>query len=322
MSRRCRASLTEIALACAFSGSSDFTVISRALRRAAARVRRRGLSQDRPRSNARVARARAHCRAARIPTASPCRFGASRRGAWRSCASSSRTRAGVPATAARLARVGEGARARRPDASGSANSGRIRRIVALELCRYDIGLEVPDGTIVDGDVNAIAFRRWRSRRSRSRGRSSWRCKGDQIGCTGRGCRRAATSPIISPAFEAWNGEPFAHEHGALRLCASSSRSCVLHSFRAPSSRFASRSRWRSSARPTTTSGCASSPLPRACSTAWRRGRHRSRSSRSAPSLPPATLVLRRLPRASASAVGVARVHPGSASRSTCSSPPR
>jgi AraC family transcriptional regulator len=91
-------------------------------------------------------------------------------------------------------------------------------IVALDKCRYDVGVEVPDITLADGEVSITTFSP---------------CLVAEIDIAGSidlemralhwlyftWLPRSGYAPAHEPAFEAWNGRPFAHgrEHFELRV---------------------------------------------------------------------------------------------------------
>jgi len=91
-------------------------------------------------------------------------------------------------------------------------------IVALDKCRYDVGVEVPDIALADGEVSLTAFPG---------------CLVAEVDITGSidvelraldwlylaWLPSSEDAPAHQPGFEAWNGRPFAHgmEHFELRL---------------------------------------------------------------------------------------------------------
>ena len=91
-------------------------------------------------------------------------------------------------------------------------------IVPLEKCRYDLGLEVPDTTVADGEVNITEFP------------SCLMAEIDIAGTVDVELRAldwlylawlptSGYAPAHQPMFEAFNGRPFAHggEHFELRV---------------------------------------------------------------------------------------------------------
>ncbi len=90
-------------------------------------------------------------------------------------------------------------------------------IVALEKIRYDVGLEVPDGTVAEGEVSMTTFP------------SFVVAEVDIAGTIELELRalhwlyltwlpNSGYAPVHQPMFEAWNSRPFAHglEHFELR----------------------------------------------------------------------------------------------------------
>jgi AraC family transcriptional regulator len=91
-------------------------------------------------------------------------------------------------------------------------------IVALDQCRYDIGLEVPDATLADGEVSITSFA------------ATLIAEIDIVGAVDLELRAldwlyltwlpsSGYAPAHQPGFEAFNGRPFAHgmEHFELRV---------------------------------------------------------------------------------------------------------
>ena len=132
----------------------------------------------------------------RIPMASPSRCATVRRGAWPTSACIVPTKRDHAAQA--VARLLAWAEARGlADGQWLGYQWDDPEIVPLEKCRYDVGLEVPEGTVGDGevsitDVSALPG----SPRSILPARSMSRC-GRSNGSTSRGCRPAVTHPPTS-----------------------------------------------------------------------------------------------------------------------------
>jgi AraC family transcriptional regulator len=82
-------------------------------------------------------------------------------------------------------------------------------IVPLDKCRYDVGLEVPTGTAVSGEVGAIDFPAMTLATLELAGAIDLEMRAlDWIFTTW--LPNSAYAPAHQPAFEAWRGEPFAH----------------------------------------------------------------------------------------------------------------
>jgi AraC family transcriptional regulator len=91
-------------------------------------------------------------------------------------------------------------------------------IVALEQCRYDVGLEIPDAGDVHGEVSVTEFPAMKLAELEIAGpidlelRALYWLYGTWLPTSG-------WAPDHQPGFEAWNGEPFAHgmAHFELRV---------------------------------------------------------------------------------------------------------
>jgi len=91
-------------------------------------------------------------------------------------------------------------------------------IVALEHCRYDVGVEVPAGTEVDGEISATEFPPMTLAEIALAGPIELEIRAlDWI--YGTWLPTSGWAPDHQPVFEAWNGEPFAHgtSHFELRV---------------------------------------------------------------------------------------------------------
>lgn len=91
-------------------------------------------------------------------------------------------------------------------------------IVPLELCRYDVGLEIPTDAPVDGDVSEILFPPLRVAEIEMAGPIELELEAlDWL--YGTWLPRSGYAPDHQPGFEAWVGLPFAHgeKHFELRL---------------------------------------------------------------------------------------------------------
>lgn len=91
-------------------------------------------------------------------------------------------------------------------------------IVALEQCRYDVGLELPAGVEVDGDVSVVSFPAMKLAEIDIAGPIELEMRAiDWLYKTW--LPRSGYVPDHQPGFEAWNGEPFAHgtEHFEVRV---------------------------------------------------------------------------------------------------------
>lgn len=91
-------------------------------------------------------------------------------------------------------------------------------IVALDRCRYDVGLEIPDGVGGDGDVGIVGFPAMTLAEVDIAGPIELEMRAiDWVYRTW--LPTSGWVPDHQPGFEAWNGEPFAHgtAHFELRL---------------------------------------------------------------------------------------------------------
>ncbi len=91
-------------------------------------------------------------------------------------------------------------------------------IVALEQCRYDVGLEISDATPVDGEPSVTRFSATRVAELAIAGPIELELRAlDWLYLTW--LPSSGYAPAHQPGFEAWNGRPFAHgtEHFELRL---------------------------------------------------------------------------------------------------------
>ena len=82
-------------------------------------------------------------------------------------------------------------------------------VVALEDCRYDVGVEVPDGTRPDGEVGVLEFPAMRVATVPVRGGIDLEQRAIDW-MYGTWLPRGGYIPDDQPAFEAWIGRPFAH----------------------------------------------------------------------------------------------------------------
>lgn len=91
-------------------------------------------------------------------------------------------------------------------------------IVPLAHCRYDVGLEVPEGVPVDGDVGLAAFPPTTLAEVDIAGSAELELRALDWLFTAW-LPASGYVPDHQPCFEAWAGEPFAHgfEHFELRL---------------------------------------------------------------------------------------------------------
>ncbi|HEX3473436.1 MAG TPA: AraC family transcriptional regulator [Kofleriaceae bacterium] len=123
---------------------------------------------------------------------------------------------GVPAAAARLV-----AWARERGLAGGQWLGTQwddPEIVPLERCRYDVGLELPGAAAVDADVNVAVFPAMTVAELAIAGSIELELRAlDWLYRTW--LPRSGLVPDHQPVFEAWTGEPFAHglEHYELRV---------------------------------------------------------------------------------------------------------
>jgi len=91
-------------------------------------------------------------------------------------------------------------------------------IVELARCRYDVGLEVPDGVVADGEVGIQLFPAMKLAELDLAGSIELELRAlDWL--YGSWLPTSGWAPDHQPCFEAWNGEPFAHgtTHFELRL---------------------------------------------------------------------------------------------------------
>lgn len=90
-------------------------------------------------------------------------------------------------------------------------------IVTLEKCRYDVGLEVPDATLAEGEASITVFAPILVAEIDIAGSVDLELRAlDWFYRTW--LPRSGYAPAHQPMFEAWNGRPFAHgtEHFELR----------------------------------------------------------------------------------------------------------
>jgi AraC family transcriptional regulator len=89
-------------------------------------------------------------------------------------------------------------------------------IVPLDLCRYDVGLEIPATATVDGDVNVTVFPAMKLAEIDIAGPIELEMRAlDWLYRTW--LPHSGYVPDHQPGFEAWNGEPFAHGHEHFEL---------------------------------------------------------------------------------------------------------
>lgn len=89
-------------------------------------------------------------------------------------------------------------------------------IVALERCRYDIGVEIPAAAPVDGDVNVTVFPPMTLAEIDIVGPVELEMRAlDWLYTTW--LPSSGHVPDHQPMFEAWSGEPFAHGHDHFEL---------------------------------------------------------------------------------------------------------
>lgn len=89
-------------------------------------------------------------------------------------------------------------------------------IVSLDLCRYDVGLEIPTTASVDGDVNVTVFPAMKVAEIEIAGPIELEMRAlDWLYTTW--LPGSGYVPDHQPGFEAWNGEPFAHGHDHFEL---------------------------------------------------------------------------------------------------------
>jgi AraC family transcriptional regulator len=215
LSHRKGASLTEIALACGFSSSSDF---SRSFR-AAYGVAPRRFDVDRFRRSRREAMQASltspeeRHRLVRLPTGqNPDGFTVrlrklpARRVAY--------IRVQRPYDGDHVARAAARLLAW-AEARGLADGQWLGyqwddpEIVALDKCRYDVGLEVPGTTLPDGEVSMTDFAPCLAAEIDIAGSVDVELRAlDWLYRTWLPC--SGFAPAHQPGFEAWNGRPFAH----------------------------------------------------------------------------------------------------------------
>lgn len=91
-------------------------------------------------------------------------------------------------------------------------------IVPLDLCRYDIGVEVPANAVVDGEVSETIFPPMKVAEIPIKGAVDLELRAlDWL--YGTWLPRSGYAPDHQPGFEAFDGLPFAHgnEHFELRV---------------------------------------------------------------------------------------------------------
>lgn len=91
-------------------------------------------------------------------------------------------------------------------------------IVPLEKCRYDVGLEIPDSADVDEDISVTEFDAMTVAELEMKGSIELEMRALQWIYTSW-LPASGMAPDHQPGFEAWNGLPFAHgmEHFDLKL---------------------------------------------------------------------------------------------------------
>ena len=91
-------------------------------------------------------------------------------------------------------------------------------IVALEQCRYDVGLEVPDGTEVGGEIGKLELPAMQVAEIEVRGAIDLEQRAIDY-LFGTWLPHSPWVPAPFPVFEAWIGRPFAHgnEHFELKV---------------------------------------------------------------------------------------------------------
>lgn len=90
-------------------------------------------------------------------------------------------------------------------------------IVPLDLCRYDVGLEIPEGVPVDGDVSVAQFPPMTLAELGIAGPADLEMRAlDWLFTTW--LPTSGYAPDHQPCFEAWVGEPFAHGFEHFELC--------------------------------------------------------------------------------------------------------
>lgn len=89
-------------------------------------------------------------------------------------------------------------------------------LVALEQCRYDVGLEVPEGVSLGEGVNEQRFPPMKVAELELKGSLALEVRAfDWL--YGRWLPRSGFVPAHQPAFEAWNGLPYAHGEAHFEL---------------------------------------------------------------------------------------------------------
>jgi len=90
-------------------------------------------------------------------------------------------------------------------------------IVPLDQCRYDVGLEIPEGAAVDGDVSVAQFAPMTLAELDIAGPADLEMRAlDWLFTTW--LPTSGYAPDHQPCFEAWVGEPFAHGYEHFELC--------------------------------------------------------------------------------------------------------
>ena len=91
-------------------------------------------------------------------------------------------------------------------------------IVALDRCRYDVGVEIPDGVVVDGEVSVTELAPMKLAEVDVAGSIDLELRAFHW-LYRRWLPTSGFAPDHQPCFEAWNGEPFAHgsTHFELRI---------------------------------------------------------------------------------------------------------
>jgi AraC family transcriptional regulator len=91
-------------------------------------------------------------------------------------------------------------------------------VVPLDKCRYDVGLEIPEHVSVSGDVSVTRFAAMKVAELEIKGPIELEMRAiDWIFTTW--LPSSAWAPANQPCFEVWNGKPFAHgmTHFELRM---------------------------------------------------------------------------------------------------------
>jgi AraC family transcriptional regulator len=82
-------------------------------------------------------------------------------------------------------------------------------IVPLEKCRYDVGLEIPDTVAIGGEVSVTTFPPMTVAEVEIKGSIELEMRAiDWMYTTW--LPHSGHAPANQPAFEVWNGKPFAH----------------------------------------------------------------------------------------------------------------